>query len=48
MKTKYEETIDFIRTTFDTVKGLFEETEPHAFRMFSKFQVNNERIRGYR
>lgn len=48
MKTKYEETIGFIRTTFNIVKGLFEETEPHLFRMFTRFQVNNERVRGYK
>ena len=48
MKTKYEETIDFIRTTVNVVKGIFEETEPHAYRMFSKFQVNNERRRSYK
>ena len=47
MKTKYEETIGFIKTTFNIVNGLF-EVELHAFRMFSKFQVNNERIRSYR
>lgn len=48
MKTKYEETIGFIKTSFTITKDLFEEIEPHAFRMFTLLQTNSQRIRRYR
>jgi hypothetical protein len=48
MKTKYEETIGFIKTAFTITKGLFEETEPHTFRMFTLLQIDSQKIRSYK
>ena len=48
MKTKYEVTIGFIKTSFSVINGLFEETEPHAFRLQTLFQIDKNKVRGYK
>ena len=48
MKTKYEESIGFIRTTVPISVDLFQEVEPHLFRMFTRLQIDKNKVRGYK
>ena len=47
MKTKYEPTMSFIRTSVNNIQDLFETLTPYSYRMLTLIQVKKERIRGY-
>jgi hypothetical protein len=47
MKTKYEPTIGFIKTSVNNLQELLETLTPYSYRMLTLIQVKKERIRGY-